>query len=182
MKIEAIKNRMNARKRGADMTQALLYAAFAIVVLISVLAMYQVVTLNSNKTTAARTVSTAAQEARTLFRNSVNFTGLDNEMLIQAGAVPTDAISGTETITLPYQGSIDFEPTAAGADEGKFQATVELSATRGGRALCTFLSSGATTGEVITGPMGAEYKLASTPAKACDATTGTNTFAVIYER
>ncbi len=181
MKIEAIKNRMNARKRGADMTQALLYAAFAIVVLISVLAMYQVVTLNSNKTTAARTVSTAAQEARTLFRNSVNFTGLDNEMLIQAGAVPTDAISGTETITLPYQGTVAFAPTAAGADEGKFQATVTLSPTRGGRALCTFLSSGAAS-EVITGPMGAEYKLASTPAKACDATTGTNTFAVIYER
>ena len=174
MKIEKLKS---ARKRGADMTQALLYAAFAIVVLISVLAMYQVVTLNSNKTTAARTVSTAAQEARTLFRNSVNFADLDNETLIQAGAVPTDAISGTD-ITLPYQGTIDFTPEGE-----KFKATVELSPTRGGRALCTFLSSGAGT-SVITGPMGAEYTLAATPAPVCDSdTTGTpNTFAVVYER
>lgn len=180
MKIEKMKA---ARKRGADMTQALLYAAFAIVVLISVLAMYQVVTLNSNKTTASRTVSTAAQEARTLFRNSVDFTGLDNKTLIQAGAVPTDAFTGTETITLPYGGTIVYAP----ATGGKFQATVTLSNTRGGKALCTFLSSGATVDEdsgvaaVITGPMGAEYSLAAAPAENCGA-DAVQTFAVIYER
>lgn len=181
MKIEAIKNRMNARKRGADMTQALLYAAFAIVVLISVLAMYQVVTLNSNKTTASRTVSTAAQEARTLFRNSVDFTGLNNATLIQAGAVPTDAIKttgegaeATQTISVPYQGTVAFAP----ATGGKFQATVTLDNTRGGRALCTFLTSG-TAGEVITGPMGAEYTV---PAAAKTGCTTAAPFTVVYER
>lgn len=176
MKIEAIKNRMSARKRGADMTQALLYAAFAIVVLISVLAMYQVVTLNSNKTTASRTVSTAAQEARTLFRNSVDFIGLNTAMLVQAGAVPTDAIGGTPeapTITLPYQGTVAFTPNG-----NKFQAAVALSGTRGGRALCTFLSSGVGA-NVITGPMGAEYS-GTLAADACSgATPG---FTVVYER
>lgn len=177
MKIEAIKNRMSARKRGADMTQALLYAAFAIVVLISVLAMYQVVTLNSNKTTAARTISTAAQEARTLFRNSVDFEDLDTAMLIQAGAVPTDAIGGTEeapTITLPYQGTVAFDDAAG----GKFQATVALSGTRGGRALCTFLSSGVSS-EVITGPMGAEYSGTLADGACSGANPG---FTVTYER
>lgn len=174
MKIEKMKA---ARKRGADMTQALLYAAFAIVVLISVLAMYQVVTLNSNKTTSARTVSTAAQEARTLFRNSPDFDGLTNTVLIQAGAVPTDAISGSD-ITLPYQGTIAFAPE--GTNDEKFKATVTLSNTRGGKALCTFLSSGAGT-SVITGPMGAEYTLAATPAKNCG-DDAVQTFAVIYER
>lgn len=175
MKIEKMKA---ARKRGADMTQALLYAAFAIVVLISVLAMYQVVTLNSNKTVAARTVSTAAQEARTLFRNSVDFDGLTNTVLVQAGAVPTDAVSGTDGITLPYQGAITFLPE--GTNDEKFKATVTLSNTRGGKALCTFLSSGAGT-SVITGPMGAEYTLAAEPAKNCGA-NAVQTFAVIYER
>jgi len=169
MKIEKMKA---ARKRGADMTQALLYAAFAIVVLISVLAMYQVVTLNSNKTTASRTVSTAAQEARTLYRNSVDFTGLDNTTLIQAGAIPTDAFTGTNTITLPYGGTVVYAP----ATGGKFQATVTLSDTRGGKALCTFLSSG-TGGQVITGPMGAEY---SVPADVDCATA--QTFIATYER
>ena len=171
MKIEKMKA---ARKRGADMTQALLYAAFAIVVLISVLAMYQVVTLNSNKTVAARTVSTAAQEARTLFRNSADFTGLDNATLIQAGAVPTDAISGTSTITLPYGGTVVYAP----ATGGKFQATVTLSNTRGGKALCTFLSSG-DADKVITGPMGAEYTVPAA-AKAGCATAAP--FTVVYER
>lgn len=175
MKIEKMKA---ARKRGADMTQALLYAAFAIVVLISVLAMYQVVTLNSNKTVASRTVSTAAQEARTLFRNSANFADLDNATLIQAGAVPTDAINGTN-ITLPYQGTITFAPEGGAspvAGSNKFQATVAIPNSRGGRALCTFLSSG-TAGTVITGPMGAEYTV---PADVdC---TGAANFAVVYER
>lgn len=173
MKIEKMKA---ARKRGADMTQALLYAAFAIVVLISVLAMYQVVTLNSNKTAAARTVSTAAQEARTLYRNSEDFTGLTNTVLVQAGAVPTDATDGTSSITLPYQGTVAYTPTA----DGKFQALVTLSGTRGGRALCTFLSSGAGT-SVITGPMGAEYTLDGTATCNSTAENG-NTFTVVYER
>lgn len=182
MKIEKMKA---ARKRGADMTQALLYAAFAIVVLISVLAMYQVVTLNSNKTVASRTVSTAAQEARTLYRNSADFTGLNNATLIQAGAVPTDAIktettgtgagaTTTQTISVPYQGTVVF----ASAAGGKFQATVTLDNTRGGRALCTFLTSGKAD-EVITGPMGAEYTVPAT-AKAGCATAAP--FTVVYER
>ena len=174
MKIEKMKA---ARKRGADMTQALLYAAFAIVVLISVLAMYQVVTLNSNKTVAARTVSTAAQEARTLYRNSADFADLKNTTLIQAGAVPTDAIGGTDaapTITLPYGGTVVYAP----ATGGKFQATVTLSNTRGGKALCTFLSSG-DADKVITGPMGAEYTVPAA-AKAGCATAAP--FTVVYER
>lgn len=181
MKIEKMKA---ARKRGADMTQALLYAAFAIVVLISVLAMYQVVTLNSNKTAASRTVSTAAQEARTLYRNSVDFDGLTNTVLVRAGAVPTDAIGGTEaapTITLPYQGTVEFTDTT----DGKFQAEVSFdTGSRGAKALCTFLSSGATPAAgtdpapVITGPMGAEYSASGANTCASDAPA----FTVVYER
>lgn len=177
MNIEKLRAaREDARKRGADMTQALLYAAFAIVVLISVLAMYQVVTLNSNKTTASRTVSTAAQEARTLFRNSADFTGLSNTVLVQAGAVPTDAINGASGITLPYQGNVVFAPSATA---GKFDATVTFASdSRGAQALCTFLSSGV--GEdVITGPMGAEY---AEGASAPDCTNAAPTFVVTYER
>lgn len=175
MNIEKLRAaREDARKRGADMTQALLYAAFAIVVLISVLAMYQGVTLSNNKTNASRTVSTAAQEARTLYRNSVDFTGLSNETLIQAGAVPTDAVSGTNIIKLPYQGTVVFGPAA----DGKFQAVVTPTNTRGGKALCTFLASGAPD-QVITGPMGAEYVVPATAAAGC--ATGA-TFTVTYER
>lgn len=187
IKLSALnKARMDARKRGADMTQALLYAAFAIIVLISVLGMYQVVTLNSNKTTATRTMSMASGEARTLYRNADDFTGLSSARLIQAGAVPTDAIDGgadadiaTETdnlVKLPYQGTVAFAPAT---DATEFDAVVEFSdSTRSSRALCTFLSSGET-GVIITGPMGSEYSI-NTGGDCANATTPT--FTVTYQR
>ncbi len=173
--------RMDARKRGADMTQALLYAAFAIIVLISVLGMYQVVTLNSNKTTATRTMSMASGEARTLYRNADDFgtaeNGLTSAKLIAAGAVPTDATTeegGVQTIKLPYQGTVEFGPAT---DNTKFQAVVEFENSRSARALCTFLSAGEPD-TIITGPMGSEYVITTPPAAAADCTT----FTVTYER
>ena len=170
------------------MTQALLYAAFAIIVLISVLGMYQVVTLNSNKTTATRTMSMASGEARTLYRNADDFTGLSSARLIQAGAVPTDAIDGgadadiaTEAdnlVKLPYQGTVAF--AANGTDATEFDAVVKFAdSTRSSRALCTFLSSGET-GVIITGPMGSEYSIDASSADCANATTPT--FTVTYQR
>ncbi len=165
--------RMDARKRGADMTQALLYAAFAIIVLISVLGMYQVVTLNSNKTTATRTMSMASGEARTLYRNADDFTGITAQKLIDAGAVPTDAVNADGTIKLPYQGSVQF----AAAGTTGYTATVTFGAdpSRSATALCTFLSAGEVD-TIITGPMGSEYVIPTAP----DCSTGT--FSVTYER
>lgn len=169
------------------MTQALLYAAFAIIVLISVLGMYQVVTLNSNKTTSTRTMSMASGEARTLYRNADDFTGLTSARLIQAGAVPTDAIDGgtdgditTEAdnlVKLPYQGTVAFAPAA---DATEFDAVVTFAdSTRSSRALCTFLSSGET-GVIITGPMGSEYSIAAADSDCANATAPT--FTVTYQR
>lgn len=146
--------RADARKRGADMTNALLWAAFAIVVLISILGMYQVVQLNSNKTSATRTVSTVSNEARTLFRNATDFTGLTNTLLVQAGAVTNDATDGTSTITLPYGTGVVFAANAT--DATTFDATMTFANTRGARSLCTFLTSG-DTGVLINGPMGSDY-------------------------
>lgn len=185
IKLSALnKARMDARKRGADMTQALLYAAFAIIVLISVLGMYQVVTLNSNKTTATRTMSMASGEARTLYRNADDFTNLTSARLIKAGAVPTDAVdqSGTptdttdDTIKVPYQGTVAFRPNAT--DATKFDAVVTFAtpSTRSSRALCTFLSTGEP-GTIITGPMGSEYSIGTV---ACD--DAAPNFRVTYQR
>lgn len=159
MKLETIRAaRADSRKRGADMTNALLWAAFAIVVLISILGMYQVVQLNSNKTNATRTMSTVSNEARTLYRNATDFgtTNLNNT-LVQAGAVTNDAIGGTDAarlITLPYGTSVVF--TGAGQN---FTATMTFPEnSRGARALCTFLTSG-DKDALINGPLGSDYSL-----------------------
>lgn len=180
---EMIQARAGQRKRGADLTQAMLYAAFAIIVLISVLAMYQVVSLNTNKTTATRTMSMASSEARTLYRNSDDFTGLSSEQLIAAGAVPSDAIdpgatnaATDDTIALPYNGTVVFEANATDATTYDAEVTFDGS-NRSSRALCTFLSSG-DTGVIITGPMGSEYQIGDTD---CDSTTAPS-FTVTYQR
>lgn len=158
MKLETIRAaRADSRKRGADMTNALLWAAFAIVVLISILGMYQVVQLNSNKTNATRTMSTVSNEARTLYRNATDFgtTNLNNT-LVQAGAVTNDAIGGTEEarlITLPYGTSVTF--TGAGQN---FTAAMTFPGSRGARSLCTFLTSG-DKGVLINGPLGSDYSI-----------------------
>lgn len=175
-RFESMKSRMGARKRGADLMQAMLYAAFAIFVLIAVLGVFQVVQLNSNKNTATRTVSMASSEARTLYRNSDDFTGLTSQRLIDAGAVPTDAIDGA-LIKLPYQGTVAFAPNAT--DATTYDAVVAFDGnTRSSRALCTFLSAGET-GVIITGPMGSEYQISGTPDCA-NATAPT--FTVNYQR
>lgn len=134
--------------------------------------MYSVVTTNNNKTVSARTVSTAAQESRTLFCNSESFTGLTDAVLIESGSIPSDAIGASNTIVLPYQSSVTFGPNGS----NKFQATLTTRDTRGGRALCTFLNSGDKEA-VITGPLGSEYTL---PAAAdIDCAAGV---LVVYER
>lgn len=174
LKLSNLRARLAARKRGYEATQMLLFTAFVIIGMISVLALYQVVMLNSNKTKATQVVSMASGEARTLYRNSDNFTGLSSATLIAAGAVPTDAVSGTN-IVLPYQGTVAFAPSASG---NTFEATVTFPAsTRSTRALCTFLSTGQT-GVIITGPMGSEYQLGTAD---CASTTAP-TFGVTYQR
>lgn len=147
--------RTQTRRRGSDMTNALLWAAFAIVVLISILGMYQVVQLNSNKTTATRTVSMGSSEARTLFRNAGTFDGLNNEMLIEAGAFPPETLSGTDVV-LPYGSSVEFLPGQY--DNTTFDGIFRFNGTRGAVSLCTFLTSGERDVQ-ISGPLGSDYIL-----------------------
>lgn len=161
MKFEKIRvARQDARKRGAEMTGALLWAAFAIGVLISILGVYQVVQLNSNKTAATRTMSTISNEARGMFRNSPNFTGLTNQLLVDAGAVTNDAYtagSGENAqprITLGYDTGVVFAPTTGG-----FSATIRPGPGIRARNLCTFLNAGNGSTELINGPLGSDYVL-----------------------
>lgn len=152
------------RKRGADMTQALLYAAFAIIVLIAVLGMYQVVMMSNNKTTATRTMTMLSNEGRVLYPVYDATVGPSAQRLIDAGAVPTDAIQGetpNQTIKLPYQGTVRIESTSFVNRGGIFQAVIEFTGnSRNSRALCTYLASGDPEGSGSTidnGPLGSNY-------------------------
>lgn len=145
------------RKFGSDMTNALLWAAFAIAVLISILSVYQITQYNASRKDALQNVSVISNEARQLFTTQDRYTGLNAEMLIEAGAVTNESHNGTEII-LPYGGVMTFE-----ASQWRKEFTVYVtfdSNTVHSRALCNTLSVGsppAQHGEPMDGPMGNNY-------------------------
>ncbi len=171
-----------ARKRGADMTQALLYAAFAIIVLISVLAMYQIVSLNAKKEETTRVMNVISSEIRTMARGSaanmesyINGSASFEGRLIDLGIVPQSAVSDGD-IVLPYNGTLEAGGFAINGahDETFYMQIMFMNASRGGRALCAYLGSGseyATQGAapamIENGPLGANY----TVINLCSPTT-----------
>ncbi len=170
MKMRAIMKHFNIktiRKRGADMTQALLYAAFAIIVLISVLAMYQVVTVNNNKAEASRIMSMISNDLRLTAKTGASARDLTAAAFIARGAVPATAISGEE-IRLPYGGILRFNNFGLGDPTIQPLMGVEIyfeEGSRGTTALCTYLSAGSDSPTAFTkvdaGPLGENYMVAN---------------------
>lgn len=172
--MNTILKRHASRRIGADMTNALLWAAFAIAVLISILGMYQIIQMNSNKTEATRTISMVSSEVRSLYQNRTNFDSVSAQSIIDAGGVPVGVVQNNQ-ITLPYGGVVDVSGSA-----DTFEIDIAYAdATRGAQALCVFLVSGfEASGQMIeAGPLGSNYTLASN-ACADDAFT----IEVSYER
>ena len=188
MKIKTLLERRAAnRKRGFSMSDVMLGL---IIVLVGTAVLYGVFTIaqrQNNKGTASRVASMAASEARLLFRNRANFTGINAETLVNAGAIPVDSVGGTAaapTIILPFGGTLSY--AVGSPDTNTFVATATWAENNGNsRSLCTYLSSGQvaatapsiTTNPIISGPMGSEYRLG---AISCDATSPT--FQVGYQR
>lgn len=187
MKIKTLlERRAQSRKRGFSMSDVMLGL---IIVLVGTAVLYGVFTIaqrQNAKGTASRVASMAASEARLLFRNRANFTGLNAETLINAGAIPVDSIGGTDAdpeIILPFGGTVEY---AVGTDVNTFTATVLFDENNGNsRSLCTYLSSGQTlttggtitSNPIISGPMGSEYRIGTVSCGADDPT-----FTVGYER
>ncbi len=164
------------RKRGADMTQALLYAAFAIIVLISVLAMYQVVSFNAAKTRTVMLLTNISNESRILYRGG-SFGGLTTAKIIEAGVIPRDSVITGNRIGLPYGGEGDLFGSADVA-----QITITWpSASRSAKNLCTFLASGDKAVSEMKffdmGPLGTDYAVGG----FCDGEAAGGTPALIVQ-
>ncbi len=155
------------RRRGADLTQGLLYAAFAIVVLITVLSVYQVVMMAHQKNEVARLMSIYTAEIRVQMKAtpSDQIGAFDRAFanLAMSPSVQKDIVYGPYNFShyaLPYGGSIHKLATPGNTD--RFSLAVNFGAeSRGARALCTFLGSGGV-GEIINGPMGSDYRIVRT--------------------
>ncbi len=149
------------------MTQALLYAAFAIIVLISVLAMYQVVTMNAKKTQVTRLMSAITTELQSMsLAGNGTFEGVPAR-LVARGAIPRDSLKSSnggrnEVITLPFDGNIDMYFEGAGASGTPLTGIISwANPTRSAVALCNYLSAGEV-GALISGPLGSDYVITQT--------------------
>lgn len=150
------------RKRGADMTQALLYAAFAIIVLISVLAIYQVVTFNASKTELVNLASTVQNETRMMTKGRAQTFGITAQNVIDSGVIPSrniGDIQGYPIIKLPYGGYMTIGGNGTTVQAG--MAWTEPS--RSAKNLCNFMAGvqdadpNGPAVAVEQGPMGSNY-------------------------
>lgn len=146
------------RKIGGDITQSLLYAAFALVVLMGSLTLYNAVQLNNAKQEAVKVMTAATQSVRQLYKDK-NYSELTMQQIVNSGVIPSSALTGTppnQRILLAYGGVVEIVPTFL--NDGFSAFVVFNNSSWRGRALCRFLSSGPR-GQMLDGPMGSDYSL-----------------------
>ena len=153
------------RRRGADMTQSLLYVSYAIIVLIGVLAVYEVVNRNTARKETAQILTNLSAEFLTWPRGWDNGTFTQDHLatIAKAGAFDPGLLSqenGTSVLHLPYGARATY--TSYGSGGHTLVGTIMFDpANHRGVSLCNYLIAGAEiaemTGRAISGPLGAEY-------------------------
>lgn len=170
-----LRKRFITRKFGADMTNALLYAAFAIVIFLAGMKIYEVVDLNARKHEASLImtgVSEALKDHPTFYTlaydeedaaeitDAIRKTGLINDSHFR------DVAGGAE-LSVPYGGVLSYQIICHKCGDGVVYLAF-MEPTRKAAALCTYLGSGPM-GVLRSGPLGTDY---SVNAKNCDSDQG----------
>jgi len=88
----------STRKRGVTLIEAVLYISIALALIVGGLVFFQQASLAQRTNSAVRNISAIASETRGLYQQQTNFDGFTQAALINAGAVPTSLISGTNLI------------------------------------------------------------------------------------
>lgn len=111
-----------ARKRGVTLIEAVLYISIALALIVGGLVFFQQASLAQRTNSAVRNISAIASEARGLYQASQTFNGLTQATLINAGAVPTSIVSGSN-LQNEWSGPITVASNATGvtsADDSFF--------------------------------------------------------------
>ena len=110
----------STRKRGVTLIEAVLYISIALALIVGGLVFFQQASLAQRTNSAVRNISAIASETRGLYQQQNSFVGFTQAALINAGAVPTSLISGTD-LRNEWGGTILAASTGgngAGADSG----------------------------------------------------------------
>lgn len=170
-----LRKRFITRKFGADMTNALLYAAFAIVIFLAGMKIYEVVDLNARKHEASLImtgVSEALKDHPTFY--TLAYDGEDaaetSDAIRKTGLIDDkhfrDVAGGAE-LSVPYGGVLSYQIICYKCGDGLVVIAFQ-EPTRKAAALCTYLSSGPMS-VLRTGPLGTDY---SVNDKNCDVDGG----------
>lgn len=154
--------RYRIRKRGADLMQAMLYAALAMFLLATVLYTFNAITMRTAKTQTTNSMAYMTLYIKTLYKGSSNMDNLNTRDLIRGGIVSDGEyrMDGTDTyVIIPHGGQVKFAPIVG--SELSFQSTITWP--HGGRtprALCFYLAETVVNDERV-GPLGIDYAVDS---------------------
>lgn len=143
------------RRRGADMTQSLLYAALALVVVIVGFGLYRIVDTNVAKKEMSGmliNISTGMHEFGQTHRSLFDIQDVDN-MLADRGMVPVAYVTSYDTVDVPGGMRLHFLFTGPRSMTMTYVGTSSKSV-----AVCQYLTAGTSVGErVESGKMGRNY-------------------------
>lgn len=154
--------KMNVRKIGGDMTNALLWAAFAIVVLISILSTYQVVMFNKAKQDMSMTFTAVSTEFHSWpFSYSDGLGTTDYALTFRDAGAYNDSDVGTDGmgtyLKLPYESRAYFYP--GGSSNYSMTVAIYFGDNQRARWLCTASMAGREAGVTQSGLLGFNYEI-----------------------
>jgi len=89
-------NKQLGARRGVTLIEAVLFISIALGLIVGGLVFFQQASLAQRTNDAVRSISSLASETRAAYRTQQDFEGVDSEVLINSGAVPSSAINGSE--------------------------------------------------------------------------------------
>ena len=164
------------RQRGYGLIEVILAIAITLGLIVGGIVLFNQSQLASNTTDASRAIVSVSSEARALYRTAPDFTNLDADQLIAAGAIAANLVvanGSVNTVVLPYEGEMVVNANAT--DARQFDIVVDWGSapSSNASALCTRLSAPTSPGGV--GPLGTGY-VVDTSATDCAAGNLTATF------
>jgi type II secretory pathway pseudopilin PulG len=84
---------VRARKRGVTLIEAVLFISIALGIIVGGLVFFQQASLAQRTSDAVRTISSISSETRAMYQTETDFAGVAPNVLIAAGAVPSNIVN-----------------------------------------------------------------------------------------
>lgn len=152
---------MHSRKIGIDMSNAMLWAAFAAVILMTTFYTYATVKISHEKRMATTLISAITSDIRGIKEIHGNYDFLSSDFLVDVGSVPDNNIrqvNGETKISFDPSSTLVFSPSP---NRSRFDLDITWDTNgRIPQAVCRYLAS-AVSENVPSGALGENYEILS---------------------